>query len=133
MKNGRLSISTKIDGEEEINSSYDARIILNTLSAEIHYEDGESSSSIFVGAHEVKILRNGEYTLELNLKEGETTISRIGFGGSIGEISTNTEKISYSLTENSVLLSLKYALAFSKEEIQKMKIRLMARIISEEK
>lgn len=133
MKNGRLSISTKIDDEEEINSSFDAKIVLAALSAEIQYEDGDALSSVCVDSNGVKISRKGEYTMELNLQEGETTISRLGFGGSIGKIPTYTEKISYSLTGNSILLSLKYALKFSEDEIQKMKIRLMARIISEEK
>ena len=103
------------------------------MSAEIQYEDGDALSSVCVDSNGVKISRKGEYTMELNLQEGETTISRLGFGGSIGKIPTYTEKISYSLTGNSILLSLKYALKFSEDEIQKMKIRLMARIISEEK
>ena len=133
MNNGRLSISTKIDDGEETTSSFDAKILINALSAEIHYHDGNSFSSIYVDVQGVKISRKGEYTIDLTLEEGKTTVSKLGFGDSTGEITTITEKVSYSLTENSILLSLKYALVFSANEIQRMKIRLLAKIISEEK
>ena len=106
---------------------------MTALTAEIRYTDENSNSSIYVDTNAVRISRNGEYSIELNLEEGKKTISRLGIGGSVGEIPTRTEKIAYSLTSNSVLLSLKYALVFGADEVQKMKIRLTARIISEEK
>ena len=70
--------------------------------------------------------RQGDYTLYLVLKEGESTKGLLGIGGNQGELETITHKVAYSLRKDSLLLSLQYDLHIS-GEIQKMKLRLLAR------
>lgn len=122
-----MTIATQVDDEKEQSVSYDADLELNGTSATARYFDGESLSCIKVGKDEVCIERTGDYLFRLRLKEKERVPATLGVGGNVGEIFTYTDFIKYSITKNSLLLSMQYVLLFSGDEKQRMKIRLHAR------
>jgi hypothetical protein len=66
------------------------------------------------------------------LKENEETLSQLNVAGSVGDLTTHTEYLRYSIKEKSLLLSVKYSLIFGGGEQQIMKIRLTARKIGSE-
>ena len=67
---------------------------------------------------------------ELHLKSGELTVGKIGIGGSCGEIETFAHHIHYSVSKDSLLLSLHYDSIISGEK-QEMKLRLISRFKEE--
>ena len=127
LKQGKITIVTKIDEEKETSSVFDGEIELSPISASVSYKDNDSVLRLSLGFEGVRIERCGEYGFNLHLKEGETLPAKLGISGSIGEIFTYTEYIRYLIQEKSFLLSLKYTLIFAGGEKQEMKIRLTAR------
>ncbi len=73
-----------------------------------------------------EIERQGDYSLRLHLKQDEETKGSIGIGGTDGEIGTFAHRVAYSVSKDSVLLSLHYDLLIS-GDVQTMKLRLLAR------
>ena len=55
-------------------------------------------------------------------------MGEIGIGGAGGEIHTFAHRVAYSVSKDSLLLSLKYDLLISGEK-QEMKLRLLARLV----
>jgi uncharacterized beta-barrel protein YwiB (DUF1934 family) len=133
VQKARVSIVTQINGEAEQSASFDAELELGITSARLRYVDGASLVNLSLADDEVTIERKGDYTFLLRLKEGERLSSFLGFGDALGEIFTQTHTINYSITKNSLLLSVKYALCFDGGEKQEMKIRLLAKSVTEEK
>lgn len=127
MKKAKLTINTQVDEERERTASFEAEMELTENSAFLSYKDGESFVTLTLKGGEVFIRREGDYTLDLHLIEGQEMPATLGIMGNEGGIKTKTREINYSVTRSSVLLSIKYSLLFSREERQEMKLRLMAR------
>ena len=127
LKQGKITIITKIDDERENSAVFDGEIELSPVCATVVYRDNDSLVRLSLGLDGVAIERCGEYGFSLRLREGETLPANLSIEGSLGEIFACTEYIRYSIQEKSFLLSLKYSLIFAGGEKQEMKIRLTAR------
>ena len=125
MKNCRLTITTIVNGEES-SIIRKGEMQLTATSAELFYQDEDAKVHLRLEKNCAYIERKGDYTLSLNLIQGEHGIGKIGIMGSNGEIGVDTHKVAYSIGEDSLLLSLHYDLLFG-EEKQKMQLRLLAR------
>ena len=133
MKVGRLSIVTQVNDEAEKSATFEADMRLESDSAFLRYYDGNSLVGLLLKNEELTIERRGDYNLFLRLKANEELESSLGFGRSSGKIYTKTHSLDYSITKNSILISVKYALYFDGGEKQEMKIRLLAKSVTEEK
>ena len=133
MQVGRLSIVTQVNDEAEKSAIFEADMKLESDSAFLRYYDGGSLVGLWLKNNELTIERRGDYNLFLRLKENEILESSLGFGSSSGRIFAETHALDYSITKTSLLLSVKYALCFDGGEKQEMKIRLIAKVTTEEK
>lgn len=127
MKKAKLTINTQIDNASESSASYVAEISIEKDSAFLCYEEQGAKTMLTLKNGEVLINRSGDYTFSLRLSEGRELPATLGILGSVGDIKTKTHSIQYSMTEKSFLLSIKYALIFTGNETQEMKLRLIAR------
>lgn len=124
-----VKIATEIDGNvAEV--CHMGSCIFCTTSAKIVYKQDTSSNTIELTDNSLRITRLGDYTLDLHFKEGELLKGTLGIGGSNGEISTKTHRLIYTLSENSLLLSLQYTL-IAGDEPQETKVRLFVKTIQE--
>ena len=132
LMNGKLTIVTQIDGGAETSATFNVEMDLSPFNAKLFYQDGESSVRIDVNDIGLTIERSGDYGFFLKLKENKETLSQLNVAGSVGDLTTHTEYLRYSIKEKSLLLSVKYSLVFGGGEQQIMKIRLTARKIGSE-
>ena len=126
MKECRLTITTQANGEEN-SIIRKGKILLSPLSAQIIYCEENAKVHLKLENNTVFIEREGDYTLSLFLEDDKQTVGKIGIGGSTGKIDVYANKVAYSISKDSVLLSLHYNLLFG-EEKQEIKLRLLARI-----
>lgn len=129
MKPCRLTITTIADGVET-SITREGKMKLALSEAELFYQEETARVSIKLRNSTAEIAREGDYTLHLHLQEGAQTVGSIGIGGSEGEIQTFARRIAYSVSNDSLLLSLQYDLLISGER-QKMKLRLLSRFEEE--
>lgn len=127
MRKCRVTITTSVDGQENTIAK-EGEMELSLASATLIYREENGATRIFVESEKAEIERIGDYTMRLYLIRGELTEGEIGLGGSSGNIQSFTHRIQYSVTEKSLLLSLRYDLMIS-GEVQKMQIRLNARYL----
>lgn len=120
-----LTITSGTDGKEDT-FSRSGEMQLSPLKAELFYKEEEGEVRILLEGERVEIRRTGGYSLRLCLEKGKEREGYIGIDGQEGEIQTFTDKIAYSIREDSLLLSLRYYLLIGDEK-QEMKIRLLAR------
>lgn len=109
MRKCRLRIATTTDGEERIFTQR-AEMELKPLSAIIRYTQDGGRVELKIENGEVTTERVGDYRLKLRFLEGERTLGMLGISESDGALEVVTHKLSYKLNENSLLLSIKYAL-----------------------
>lgn len=121
-----LTITTVADDVEN-KLSKDAEIDLGIQSAVLRYHEENAVVDLEVRGGNITIRRQGDYSLFLPLKNGETTLGTLGIGDSQGELRLYTHKVNYTINEESLLLLLQYDMIMG-EETQKMKLRLHARL-----
>lgn len=102
-------------------------------SAKLRYFENGGKVSLHISNGQVTVAREGDYILQLLLKEGKKNRGIIGISGSEGEVETVTHKIGFAIKKNSLLMSMKYTLLFDSGK-QEMHLKLVARSkqISEE-
>ena len=122
-----ITIITTADGQET-KIARNGQIALSALSARIIYQEENAHIDMFFQGDEVTIERKGDYTLRLHLKNGEKTVGSIGLGDASGQVETYARKVSYSLSENSLLALLHYDLIISGEK-QEMQLRIHAKTV----
>lgn len=125
MKKCRITVASSADGREN-EIVRDGEMEISGLCGKICYQDGQASVEIKIEKDQTVITRSGDYDMRLTLCKGEICAGMLGIMGSQGQVFTQTHKLSYSITERSLLLSAHYDLLFG-EERQAMKIRLHAR------
>lgn len=126
MQKCRITIASVVDGREsEIVRT--GEMESGGLTCKIIYQDGQATVEMLVKQGETIIVRKGDYDMRLTLREGETCVGTLGIMGTQGQVQTQTHKLCYSLTERSLLLSAQYDLLFETER-QAMKIRLHAKV-----
>ena len=127
MEKCRLTIITTADGQDN-RVFLDGEIEAKTQVIKVQYADNGAQVTLSVKNEEVFIEREGDYSLNLHLKKDSVCKGSIGIAGSKGEVETKAHEISYSLKEDSFLLSLQYDLLIG-NETQAMKIRLLGKKI----
>ena len=127
MRNCQISITTVVDGNET-QFSTKGKMESLPLGARLTYTEENAIVGLEINGNEAKIVRTGDYTLSITLKQGKNANGSIGIGGSSGELSTYTHKLAYSAQENSLLLSLVYDLTIGGEK-QEMRLRIYAKAI----
>ena len=125
MKTCRLTITTKTDDQENT-FTFEGEMELTPSAVKLCYREENAAVAIQLNGETAKIEREGDYSLRLLLVRGEIQPGEIGIGGSGGEIFTYTHRVAYSITKDSLLLSLRYDLIISGES-QKMSLRLISR------
>ena len=132
MRKCSLIIVTLVDGQET-SFSCQAEMEGDLLFARLQYIQDDAKTIIEFKDRKVAIIREGDYSMRLNLEEEKILLGKLKIGTTEGEFPVKTQKIAYTITEKSLLASLHYQLMFE-GGIQEMKIRLNAReIYSEEK
>ena len=126
MEQCRLTITTVENGEESSILRV-GKMQLTPLSAQISYKEADAIIHLSVENNSAQIERKGDYTLSLPLREKQLCKGRIGIMGSEGDVEVFAHKVSYSISRNSLLLSLHYDLIFG-EEKQEMKLRILSRL-----
>ena len=123
----KLTITTTADGVEN-SITREGEMELSLAKVLLRYREENAFVVLILEGDTAKIEREGDYSLRLTLKEGETLMGEIGIGGAGGEIHTFAHRVAYSVSKDSLLLSLKYDLLISGEK-QEMKLRLLARLV----
>ena len=126
MKECRLTITTIANGEEN-SIMRKGKMQLLPLSVQIVYCEENAEIHLSVEKDCAYIERKGDYTLSLHLQQGQQKEGCIGIGGSNGSVGVFAHKVAYSISKDSLLLSLHYDLLFGTEK-QEIKLRLLARI-----
>lgn len=127
MQKCKVSITTTVDGQEN-SITREGKLFLAVGSALLEYNDQTAVVHLKVDGERAEIERCGDYSMRLVLEKGKLSDGSLGIGDSQGEIRTFAHKINYSIAKNSLLLLLHYDLLIGKE-VQKMKIRLTAKMI----
>lgn len=125
MKKCRLTITTIADGQENT-ITRDGEMDLLSQNIRLFYREENAAVYLQLQGETARVERQGDYSLRLYLVRGEKTKGEIGIGGSSGEIETFAHTVQYSVSETSLLLSLKYDLIIS-GETQNMQLRLLGR------
>ncbi len=132
MRKCSLIIVTSVDGTET-SFSGEGTLEGTLLFARLQYAQDGAKTIIEFKDRQVAIKREGDYSMQLLLEEGKTTLGQLTIGTNAGAFPVTTKKIAYTITEKSLLASMHYQLMFE-GGAQEMKIRLNAReIYSEEK
>ena len=122
----QVMLSTKADGAgNEI--LREGKIEIFPRATNLVYHEDNAVVKISLHGERAEVVREGDYTLSLVLKSGETTKGKIGINGNEGEILTKTYAVEYKIAENYVVAHLKYDLLISGEK-QEMELRLLAKI-----
>lgn len=127
MKACHVTITTTVDGVES-SISRKGELALDLLSANLRYQEENARVALAWENQSLTIVREGDYTLRLYLKEGKITDGSIGLTGAEGAIQTQTYRLACSVQKQSFLLSAHYGLMIG-GETQDMKIRLLAKEI----
>ena len=118
-------ITTSVDGVEN-SITRRGEMALMPKEIRLRYEEENALVSISVQGESAQIQRRGDYDLFLDLCVEKMTQGKIGIGGNLGEVEVFTHKIGYSISKDSLLLSLRYDLLISGEK-QEMRLRLLSR------
>ncbi|MBQ8319578.1 MAG: DUF1934 family protein [Clostridia bacterium] len=130
MKKCHLSIVSSVDGNENT-FSYAASYKRSAFSGVLCYEENGARVEMRFEKGAILIRREGDYGLNVVLKEGERTEGLLFVAGASGAVQVETTRAKYSLTETSVLASLKYRLIFQ-AETQEMSLRIKASCVNSE-
>ena len=125
MKACKVTMTTKTDGQENT-IVRDGEIEATASCVTIVYQEENALVSLRLQKERAEIERKGDYSLRLRLEKGTLQKGELGLGGSCGEMQVFTHGIQYSITETSVLASLRYDLLFG-EEKQEISLRLVSR------
>lgn len=126
MKPCVLTITTTADDVENT-IVREGEIELSPICVLLCYREENAFVCMKLQGESAEIERQGDYTLRLSLKKDEICEGELGIGGTGGLIQTFTHRIAYSVSKDSLLLSLHYDLIIGGER-QKMKIRLLGRL-----
>ena len=126
MKPCYVTITTTVDGvKTEV--SREGELRLNASETLLVYKEEQAVVRFVLHGESAEIERQGDYSMRLQLKCGETCVGALGLGGAEGEIRTFTHAVKYSVREKSLLASLRYDLLIN-DEPQEMHVCLLARL-----
>lgn len=129
MQKCTLTLLTAADGRET-RESHTAEMELNGSSALLRYEESGASVCISLRKGEASIEREGEYGMNLPLREGVTTQGVLTLGGASGTLDAYTERVEYAVKPTGLFFRLQYSLLFDKER-QEMRVSGHAKINGE--
>lgn len=126
MQKGTLTITTIIDGNKT-QVEYAAQMRLQKDSVLLTYEDGAARVQITFENGVLQIDRQGDYQMQLTLKNGELVSGRLGIGGQSGEVATHTQKLTSKIKQGAWLCTAKYALLIGAQP-QMTSVRMYAAV-----
>ena len=126
MRKGTLNITTIIDGNKT-EVEYAAQMRLQKDSVLLTYEDGGARVQITFENGVLQIDRQGDYQMQLTLKNGELVSGRLGIGGQSGEVATHTQKLTSKIKQGAWLCTAKYALLIGAQS-QMTSVRMYAAV-----
>ncbi len=121
----RLSIITAVDGKEN-RAQFMGKLQRDNGGIRLRYREENAEVSLLIEEKTAWIKREGDYALNLRLREGERTEGSLRIGGSAGKILTETHFLNCEVKENEVEITLGYALLFDKEA-QEMRLTITAK------
>ena len=130
MQKCRFTITTNADGVEN-SVSGNGELFLSISAAQLRYKERDTQTFVELLNGEGRLTRSGAYSLSLLLKENQTIKGKIGISATEGDIDVYTHSLQYAIGKDSLLMSAKYDLIFG-QEIQKMQIRIYAKIVKAE-
>ena len=130
MQKCRFTITTNADGVEN-SVSGNGELSLSVSAAQLRYKERDTQTFVELLNGEGRLTRSGAYFLSLLLKENQTIKGKIGISATEGDIDVYTHSLQYAVGKDSLLMSAKYDLIFG-QEIQKMQIRIYAKIVKAE-
>ncbi len=120
----KVKITTAVDGKRTQIVRHGCLEHTSTESV-LTYTEENARISVRLQNGTVSLLREGDYSLSIRLEKGKTLDGSLGLGGNVGKIHAQTDKIGYAVTENSLVLDLKYTLLAG--EPQKMQVKIEAK------
>jgi len=121
----QVSIITTVNGQEgEVKRA--GNMVLAPLFATVVYEDNGANVTVKLEDGKLSIDRRGDYDLLLNFQLGQTCECTLGIEGSVGVLHTKTDKLMYTVSDDSFLLVLHYTLLTGGDP-QEMRVRMTAR------
>ena len=120
-----LTIVTTTDGVSSTVNKNGELELSNSVSW-VRYHDENALVSVVFEENTARLLREGDYALDIPLKENAKTVGKLGFGENVGKIDVYCNKLSYAVKGGSMLASIHYTLDFGNEK-QEMQIRITAR------
>lgn len=125
MQTCQITLTTTADGRENT-VTQKGKMRLTPTPIHLSYVENGASVCMEIEQSTVRVVRKGDYDLDLLLLDGKKGEGSIGLGGSNGGIETFTHKLSLSVKENAFLLTLRYDLLIGKE-VQHVKLRILAK------
>ena len=123
-----LHIVTTAEGQEN-QVTREATCELGVDFAKIYYQDEQAFVQVTIEKGKVEIFREGDYGMKMLFQEKVATPVTLEIGGSVGEITAETYRLGYLISDTSCLLHLHYALVFSESEKQEINLRLHAKCL----
>lgn len=121
MKSCSIKIRTETDGEV---SHFETKGEIELSEQPVlNYLDHGSKVTIYL-TDPLRIVRQGDYTLSLILKESERTEGKLGFGASHGSIFVETKNCRIERNHDAYLIYCVYQLDFG-TAVQNMKLHLV--------
>ena len=127
VKNCTLQITSTVDGQENVFSTK-GKIDLSVENPKICYWEENSVVRLTFQGETARVEREGDYSLKINLERDVMQKGSLGIGGQEGEICAYAHKVTYTISENSLLALLHYDLWIGGEP-QQMQLRVLARTI----
>lgn len=123
----KIALTSSVDGKET-QMVRTGKVSLSLSKSVVCYQEENAEIMLIFEKDSAKLERRGDYSLSLLLKQGEISDGTLGLGGSVGEIRVHAHKVSYSISKDTLLASLRYHLIFG-EERQEMKLRLYVKTV----
>ena len=99
---GKLDIVTTVDGQAS-QKTWEAECELGADFARIEYRDEQALVKVFLRGNKAEIERIGDYGLKMSFQEGKVTPVVLEIAGNVGEITAQTYRLGYLLSEKACL------------------------------
>ena len=120
-----LTLKSIVDGVENL-FCVEGRLEDHAGKVKVCYRENPAIVHIVFSAQgEANIEREGDYTLRLPLKQGESTQGELGINGNTGDLGICTHYVEYSFTEVGLSARLRYDLLLG-EDVQEMELQIQA-------
>lgn len=122
-----VNITTTADGAENT-IIREGKMSLSESLVKLTYREENALICMELKENTARMERSGDYSLKIFLENGKAGQGEIGINGVSGSIGTFTDRILYSVTEDSLHAVLHYDLLIAGQR-QKMRLNLRAKFV----